>query len=137
MGVGMNEANKLGGALAAVGVASRMIGEEANQKIAQGAQAQQEAVKVGDEMPNLKEEMDAAQAKQANAQKEEDALYGLDVKSPEDAEAFAELKQGIDMDKKMAKVALETVDAKIKARTELLKRADKAMAKGRAWGGTY
>jgi hypothetical protein len=137
MGVGMNEANKLGGALAAVGVASRMIGDEANQKIAQGAQAQQEAVKVGDEIPNLKEEMDAAQAQQANVQKEEDALYGLDVKSPEDAEAFAELKQGIDLDKKMAKVALETVDAKIKARTELLKRADKAMTKGRAWGGTY
>lgn len=133
----MNEASKLGGALAAVGVASRMIGEEANQKIAQGAQAQQEAIKVGEEMPNLKEEMDAAQAQQANVQKEEDALYDLNVKSPEDAAAFAELKEGIDIDKKMAQVALDTVDAKIKARTELLNRADKAMAKGRAWGGTY
>lgn len=137
MGVGMNEASKLGGAIAAVGVASRMIGDEKNQAIAQGAQAQQEAVKAGEEMPALKKEMEAAVAQNENVAKEEAALRDLKVTSPEDVDALIELNEGVDMDKKMAQVALSTVQAKIEARTELLERAEKAMARGRRWGGGY
>lgn len=137
MGVGMNEASKLGGAIAAVGVASRMIGDEKNQAIAQGAQAQQEALKAGEEAPALKKEMEQAIAQNENVAKEEAALRDLKVTSPEDADAFIELNQSVDMDKKMAQMALKTVQGKIEARTEMLERAGKAIARGRSWGGGY
>ena len=137
MGVGTNAAGQLGGALAAVGVASRMIGDEKAQAIAHGAQAQQEALKVGEQMPALKEEMDKAIAQNENAAKEEAALRDLKISSPEDVDAFMELSDGVNLDKKMAETALDTVRGKIQARTELLQRAEKAMAKGRSWGGAF
>ena len=140
MGVGINEASKLGGAIAAVGVASRMIGEEKNQALQQGAAAatanaedSKRAKELPDEIDNadlyLKEETRAAEAAKAYAENPNNKL-GMRLAA---ADFHVEKLKSIDA----AKIALENLQDEQTAISERLERQEAAMARGRRWGGSY
>lgn len=140
MGVGMNEASKLVGAMVTAGVASRMIGDEKNQTLAQGQKA-------AEDMPDtLKEketnEMDIAQKElDINAYENQADTLGKQIgeKLSKGLDAGAEKLQqaGVMSDLDAAKEALSQLEMKQTAIAERLQRQRKAMVKGRRWGGAY
>lgn len=77
MGVGMNAANQVVGAIGAVGVASRMIGEEKNQALAQGSAAFQQRKEDEIEAAKIDKEIGDEALKAINTQKDVDTLRGM------------------------------------------------------------
>ena len=95
--------------------------------------AKEGMIKMGDEMPELKKQVEAAKAGVKKAEADDNILNELAsdpvaMKGPEDAEALAELSKGVDTDRQMAEVALQTAQHKIMARKEMLARFDKTIA---------
>ena len=140
MGVGMNETNKLVGAMVTAGVAGRMIGDEKNQTLAQGQKA-------AEEMPDsFKEkestEMDIAQKElDINAYENQASSLGKQIGELQGKGLDAgkqRLQQAMVMtDLDAAKQALTELQLKQTAIAERLQRQRKAMIKGRRWGGGY
>lgn len=145
MGVGMNEANKLGGALAAVGVASRMIGEEKNQALDQGSKAHEANIKDAAEAKDLVDtQIPDAEFEAEKAQDQVDIVEaGLDavMKDPNSTpdqklKASLDMQQALD-DRTAAQKALGELNNKLTATKERMARQEAAMKRGRRWGGAY
>ena len=139
MGVGTNAAGQLGGALAAVGVASRMIGDEKAQALAGGTQAKQAIAEASEGL-----KADYAEQEKLNetlqSQKKDAETLGTMLKpdmSKEDMQAWQELKGGLDKDMEKADLALNTLEAKIMARQSLMNRAEAQLKRAQRWGGAF
>jgi uncharacterized protein (DUF342 family) len=139
MGVGTNAAGQLGGALAAVGVASRMIGDEKAQALAGGTQAKQAIAEASEGL-----KADYAEQEKLNetlqSQKKDAETLGTMLKpdmSKEDMQAWQELKGGLDEDMEKADLALNTLEAKIMARQSLMNRAEAQLKRAQRWGGAF
>lgn len=140
MGVGMNEAGKLVGAMVTADVAGRMIGDEKNQTLAQGQKAAEELPDTLKEQKATK--MDIAQKElDINAFKSETDTLGREIGELEGKGLNAgkqRIKQAMIMsDIDAAKQALTELELKQTAIAERLQRQRKAMIKGRRWGGGY
>lgn len=97
------------------------------------AAAKEGAVKVGEEIPELAKQKQAAENQVGKVNSDVAALNELGanpdaIKGPEDVKAWHELEAEVNVDKKMAETALLTVEGKMKARTEMLARFDKTLA---------
>ena len=129
MGAIQGAVNQMLGSAAVAATAVKHIGE---QKEAAKTKALEDVISVGEDLPKLKEEAEGLANTNLNLAKEEEALYELGktqdaFKSQDDVEAYKSLRQGLDKDKEMAQVALNTVMDKIEARRQLLARSSKIL----------
>lgn len=145
MGVGINEASKLVGTAVTASVAGRMIGNEKAQALEQGSAANEANIQ------------DKALAKDYNENQIPDAQFeaekaddnvkimeaGLNavMKDPK-ATPEQRLTAAVDMQKSLddrtaAQRALSELQIKLEATQERLARQEKAMKRGRRWGGSY
>ena len=145
MGVGINEASKLGGALATVGVAARMIGAEKNEALEQGSKAHEANL----EDSALKKDLEEAQIPDAETDLDEKNLLA-DIAN-DNAEQVLKDSKATPMDRLNAQIdaqkalddrtaaqrALGELNNKLTATKERMARQEKAMARGRRWGGAY
>ena len=140
MGVGMNEASKLVGAMVTAGVASRMIGDEKNQTLAQGQKAAEELPGSLNEQETNK--MDIAQKElDIMAYENQAGALGKQIGElqsqgkPAGKERIQQAAVMSDLD--AAKQALTELQIKQTAIAERITRQRKAMIRGRRWGGGY
>ena len=140
----MNEAGKLGSALAAVGVASRMIGQEKNEALLQGSKAheenivdQAEAKALEEDKPTMEGVKDLADDNYEAMTKAANATFADPKATPEQRLSAATNAQKALDDKTAAQRALDELNTKLEATQERLARQEKAMARGRKWGGAY
>ena len=140
MGVGINAANQVVGTLGAVGVASRMIGNEMDQSLSEGSRAADAHVKDSaraKELPGeienadlyLKEETRAAEAAKAYSEAPGNPLK----KRLKAADLYVQKQNSIEK----AAIALQNLQDEQIAVQERLKRQAVAMQRGRKWGGKY
>ena len=126
-------------AVGSVAAAAYGLKRTAETDIEQGLHAKEGAVRLGEEIPEIQAQGEAAKAKLAAVQKDEEALGEiadtLDPSNTEDAQAFAELNEDVKKDRKMAELAIATVKAKMIAREELMQRFEQQIAKANRWGG--
>lgn len=140
----MNEAGKLGSALAAVGVASRMIGQEKNEALLQGSKAheenivdQAEAKALEEDKPTMEGVKNLADDNYEAMSKAANATFNDPKATPEQRlKAASDAQKALD-DKTAAQRALDELNTKLEATQERLARQEKAMARGRKWGGAY
>ena len=151
MGVGMNEASKLGGAIAAVGVASSMIGDEKNQVLSAGAHAQEENNRL--ELENKQDTAEQAilQGKQEVARDAFHEAAGNYNAAKELRPLAQSAEEGKWLDDEMAKgakgmmqstsdiakaqQAFSVLQDKIDARNFMMENNQKAIARAAKWGG--
>ena len=141
----MNEASKLGGALAAVGVASRMIGEEKNQALEQGSKAHEANIKDAAEAKDLAEtQIPDAEFEVERANDQVDIMNKAAEATLADPSATPDqkLKAAVDAqaaldDRTAAQKALGELNNKLTATKERMIRQEAAMKRGRRWGGAY
>ena len=145
MGVGINEASKLGGALATVGVAARMVGQEKNEALDQGSKAHEANVEdtalkkdlEETQIPDAKGIADLANDNYEVMKKSVEATFADPKATPDQRlQASLDMQQALD-DRTAAQKALGELNNKLAATKERLIRQEKAMARGRRWGGAY
>lgn len=135
MGVAQNSLMSIIGAVGTVGVASRMISNEANQQINLGMQAQKDVIQAQKEMPQLAKDIESAGKQLENVEAETKALGELNITSEEDMVAYKELAQGVANQQQKAKLALTTAQNEIISKQDIKRRAKIRMDAARKWGG--
>lgn len=145
MGVGINAANQLVGSIGAVGVASRMIGNEKAQALEQGSAAHEANIQdkelskdyTENQIPDAKFEAEKADDNVKIMEAGLDAVMKDPKSTPEQRLAAAVGMQKSLDDRTAAQRALSELQIKLEATQERLTRQEKAMARGRRWGGSY
>ena len=145
MGVGINETSKLVGNAVTASVAGRMIGQEKNEALLQGSKAHEENIVdkaeakdlVETQIPDAEGLADLADDNYVVMKKSADATFNDPKATPEQRlKAAADEQQALD-DRTAAQRALSELKTKLEATQERLARQEKAMARGRKWGGAY
>lgn len=143
--------NNVNGALAAIGVASRMIGNEKDQTLRQGESAQEQNKQLEIENKQAEKEvagheldLNAAQEAYKVANQDLQAAHELraDAKTREDTDYLRQqegnaflrkLNAGADIAK--AEEALQVLQDKIDARNFMMENNQKAIVRAQRWGG--
>lgn len=144
MGVGINEASKLVGTAVTASVAGRMIGNEKAQALEQGSAANEANIKdkalakdFNEQIPDAEFEVEKADDNIKIMEAGLNATMKDPKATPEQRlSAAVNMQQALD-DKTAAKRALDELQTKLEATQERLARQEKAMARGRRWGGSY
>lgn len=144
MGVGINAANQLVGSIGAVGVASRMIGNEKAQALDQGSAANEANIQdkalakdYNKQIPDAEFEVEKANDNIEIMGAGLNAVMKDPKATPDQRLAAAvDMQQALD-DRTAAQRALSELQIKLEATQERLARQEKAMARGRKWGGAY
>lgn len=130
MGVIQNALNQ---SMAAAAAAAYGLNDARGKAIAEGEAASKEVADVGKEALDIAEEVKGHEAKQANLNKEYQALQdvGKTVKTEEDLKAYNELAQGLYDEEAKAQTARAATQSRIIAQKARAERIEKAMARGR------
>ena len=145
MGVGINETSKLVGTAITASVAGRMIGQEKNEALLQGSKAHEENVVdkaaakdlVDTQIPDAEGAADLANDNYEVMRQAANATFDDPKATPDQRlDAMINEQQALD-DKTAAQRALSELKTKLEATQERLVRQEKAMARGRKWGGAY
>lgn len=131
MGAIQNSLNSITGTAAVGAYAVGKISDIKNADIAAGEAAKNEQLAIANEAPEIKNEVEAAKAGMTSVLKDEEALGDiattLDTSNPEDVKAFTELSEDVNKDRQMAELAISTVEGKMKARAEQMRRLGKTI----------
>lgn len=139
MGAIQNSLNSIMGTAAVGAYAAGKVSDIKQADIVAGEAAKKEVISMAEDMPEIKNEIEAAKTGMANVLKDEKALGDiattLDTSNQEDVKAFAELNEDVNKDRKMAELAMSTVEGKMKARSDQVKRLSKTIERAQRWTG--
>jgi len=137
MGAIQNSINSMIGTVGALAGAKVKMDE--NQAI-QAEVARNQALDIANEIPALENEKKDLALRQTHVEANEKALNDiantLDINSSaKDLQAFSELSEEVDKDRKMADFAIKTYEGKVKAKTLQLQRLQKVIKRANGLRG--